>query len=68
MRKLNPITALYLKILVFISFLLIEVGGNGKIRSFRRMQQKKIMSAHAGLEFDTDNYVADFIENIKLLK
>ena len=27
MRKLNPITALYLKILEFISFLLIEVGG-----------------------------------------
>lgn len=27
MRKLNPITALYLKILDLISFLLIEVGG-----------------------------------------
>ena len=27
MRKLNPITALYLKILELISFLLIEVGG-----------------------------------------
>jgi hypothetical protein len=27
MRKLNPITALYLKVLEFISFLLIEVGG-----------------------------------------
>lgn len=27
MRKLNPITALYLKILEFISILLIEVGG-----------------------------------------
>lgn len=27
MRKLNPITALYLKILEFISFLLIELGG-----------------------------------------
>lgn len=27
MRKLNPITALYLKILEFISFLLIVVGG-----------------------------------------
>lgn len=27
MRKLNPITALYLKILEFISVLLIEVGG-----------------------------------------
>lgn len=27
MRKLHPITALYLKILEFISFLLIEVGG-----------------------------------------
>ena len=26
MRKLNPITALYLKVLEFISFLLIEVG------------------------------------------
>lgn len=27
MKKLNPITALYLKILEVISFLLIEVGG-----------------------------------------
>ena len=27
MRKLNPITAMYLKILELISFLLIEVGG-----------------------------------------
>ena len=27
MRKLNPITALYLKILELISFLLIEIGG-----------------------------------------
>ena len=27
MRKLNPITVLYLKVLEFISFLLIEVGG-----------------------------------------
>lgn len=27
MRKLNPITALYLKILEFISFLLIVAGG-----------------------------------------
>lgn len=26
MRKLNPITAVYLKILEFISFLLIEIG------------------------------------------
>lgn len=27
MKKLNPITAFYLKILEFISFLLIEIGG-----------------------------------------
>lgn len=50
MRKLNPITALYLKILEFISFLLIEVGGKIDEKfSARHLthDEKRIYRAHA---------------------
>lgn len=41
MRKLNPITALYLKILEFISYLLIEVGGKWEDSFFPRNATKE---------------------------
>lgn len=50
MRKLNPITALYLKVLEFISFLLIEVGGHiDKKFSPRHLtnDEKRFYRAHA---------------------
>lgn len=41
MRKLNPIMALYLKILEIISFLLIEVGGKWEDSFFPKNATKE---------------------------
>ncbi len=41
MKKLNPITAFYLKILEFISFLLIEIGGRWEDSFFPKNASQK---------------------------